>query len=388
MNYTAYANLKNIPFVAATTACGFFNCGPGYFSFVDGLPPVAAGGKITDPGAAITAGTDPHFRTSYFQQFNLTVQKEVGANVASASYIGVLGRQLRQYLSDLNAPPPNTCGTNAGCYNALRPYYGADPNLGSIDFIRTGGNSSYNALQLTFERRLSRGVTANVNYQFSHNIDDIDGISEQNGTGGYGSVPSQVNTRDRGTSDLDNRSRIAGTIHYEIPFGKNSTGARALATKNWQLNIIGADSTGTRFAVTNATDVDNTHPGGSNADRTNYVGSWKVSHPGPNMYFNTAAFPDPATKQPGYQMPGTLGNEPRNLLVGPHYRHLDLSLFKVFPVGERVNAEFRMEGFNITNTANFGLPNASLDGAQFGEITAMTPNYQPREFQFALKLTF
>jgi hypothetical protein len=106
------------------------------------------------------------------------------------------------------------------------------------------------------------------------------------------------------------------------------------------------------------------------------------------MYFNTAAFPDPATKQPGYQMPGTLGNEPRNLLVGPHYRHLDLSLFKVFPVGERVNAEFRMEGFNITNTANFGLPNASLDGAQFGEITAMTPNYQPREFQFALKLTF
>jgi hypothetical protein len=394
MNTTAYANLKNIPFVASTTACGYSNCGSGYETFADGLPPIVAG-KITDPGAAITAATDPHFRTSYYQQYNLTLQKEFSGNVLTISYIGLLGRQLREYISDLNAPPPNACGSDATCYNALRPYYGPDPNLGSVQIERSGGNSTYNSLQVSFERRLAHGLTANVNYQYASNIDDINGVSEQNSVGGYASVPSLVSTRDRGTSDLEIRNRIAGTIHYNMPFGAGSSGAKALAIKGWQVNVIGVESGGQPFTVTNATNIDNTHPGASGSDRPNVVGSVKLSNPGIGEFFNVNAFPycaPPQTAgtctQSGYQAMGTLGNEGRNMLVGPHYRHLDISFMKVFPIKDRLNAEFRAEGFNVTNTTNFATPNASLGGTNFGMITGVIPSYTPREIQFALKLKF
>ncbi len=110
------------------------------------------------------------------------------------------------------------------------------------------------------------------------------------------------------------------------------------------------------------------------------VGSWKVSTPTIAGFFNTNAF---AT-----QTAGTLGSERRNQLYGPHFRHSDLSIFKIFPIRERMNAEFRAEGFNITNTANWGLPVATLGASQYGQITGMTYAYTPRVLQFALKLTF
>lgn len=85
---------------------------------------------------------------------------------------------------------------------------------------------------------------------------------------------------------------------------------------------------------------------------------------------------------------GTLGNERREQLFGPHYRHFDLSAFKVFQINERFNLEFRAESYNLTNTANFGLPNNSVGGSFFGSVTSMTYPYIPREFQFALKLRY
>lgn len=89
------------------------------------------------------------------------------------------------------------------------------------------------------------------------------------------------------------------------------------------------------------------------------------------------------------QTPGTVGSERRDQLFGPHYRHVDLSAVKTFPIGDRFNLQFRAESFNLTNTANFAVPNASLNGGpQFGQITATSTAYTPREFQFALKLTF
>ena len=110
------------------------------------------------------------------------------------------------------------------------------------------------------------------------------------------------------------------------------------------------------------------------------IGNGRLAHPGIAQFFNTADFTA--------QTPGTLGNEARNQLHGPHYRHADLSLFKVFPVGDRFNAEFRIESFNVTNSANFGVPNDSLGGASFGAITTLTSFYTPRVLQFALKVTF
>jgi hypothetical protein len=113
-----------------------------------------------------------------------------------------------------------------------------------------------------------------------------------------------------------------------------------------------------------------------------------------NEWFNVAAFQ--------IQNAGTLGNERRNQLYGPHYSHLDLSLFKDFPLRQNWGkVQFRAECFNLTNTPAFGFPNnvmsgnpgdlgssAGNGGSGFGSIYSMSANYLPRAYQFALKLQF
>jgi hypothetical protein len=83
---------------------------------------------------------------------------------------------------------------------------------------------------------------------------------------------------------------------------------------------------------------------------------------------------------------GTFGNSRRNILRGPRYFNVDLSLQKHFAITERMNLEFRAEFFNVLNHPNFGLPdNFQQDGSSFGTITSAA---DPRIGQLALKLSF
>jgi hypothetical protein len=385
MNTTSGANLKNDPFVANTQACGSplmvlyglaqTGCDPNYSSFAQGFAASTLNpGHITDPGASIPDAVSPHFRTSYMQQFNLTLQKDFAGNVLTASYVGLLGRQLGQLLGDLNAPAPGVYASSAA-FQAARPNYTKFNNLGSIGYFQTGGKSSFNTLQLSFERRMKNNLTVNANYAWAHNLDNSTGLSEE-GAGGYGAVPSRVSKMEYGNSTLDNRSRIAGSANYQFPFGKNLRGTRSLLMKGWQANLIDVWGTGSPFTVVNSSSVSGT----GITDRPNQAGNWKRSNPGISEFFNTAAFVA--------QSAGTLGSERRDQLFGPHFRHTDLSFFKDITIREGTAVEFRAESFNLTNTANFGAPNASLGGSNFGAITGMTTNYTPRVLQFALKLNY
>jgi len=111
----------------------------------------------------------------------------------------------------------------------------------------------------------------------------------------------------------------------------------------------------------------------------------RLGHKTLTEFFNTAAFAPQAL--------GTIGNTQRNSLFGPDFRHVDLSVFKNFPVTERVNLQFRVESFNISNTPNFFIANnnsgnQSFGNAAFGTISATDPNYTPRLYQFVLKVQF
>ena len=119
-------------------------------------------------------------------------------------------------------------------------------------------------------------------------------------------------------------------------------------------------------------------------DRPNTVADTAVSTKSLHEYFNTAAFaPQPL---------GTIGNTGRNTMFGPHFRHVDMSIFKDFPVKEGVNLQVRAEGYNISNTPNWyinnGSGNATLGSTTFGTVTDYDPNYTPRLLQFALKVQF
>jgi hypothetical protein len=385
MNTTSDANMKDPPFVATTNACaspgswwGGPYCAAGYQRFINGLPlPTPA--NINNAGATIPDAVSPHYRTSYAEQFNLTVQKDWKGNVMTVSYVGLLGREMAQLLSDLNAAPPANynASSDPNAFQEARPNYAKYPNLGAIGYFQSGGNSSYNALETSFERRMKDGLYFNVNYTHEHGLDNSTGLSQE-GAGGYGMVPSKVDSLDYGNSPIDFRDHMAATVAYTLPFGKSATGALAMLIKGWQGNFIQVWTSGQPFTVINSSCVSQAISGCD--DRSNQIGSWKISNPSISKFFNASAF--------AQQTAGTLGSERRNQLFGPHFRHSDLSVFKTFPIHESANAEFRVESFNLTNTANWNLPNASLGGANFGAITSMTYAYNPRVLQFALKLNF
>ncbi|MGA9667596.1 MAG: hypothetical protein WBQ94_00220 [Terracidiphilus sp.] len=212
-----------------------------------------------------------------------------------------------------------------------------------------------------------------MNYVLAHGLDDVNAQ-------GFGTVPSISSTLDYGNSSFDVRQRVAATVFYDLPFGKNSSRGKSLALRGCQLNLAGVWSTGLPFTVVNANDISNTLPGASGADRPNQIGSSSLSHPSVTRYFNTAAFQA--------QAPGTLGTERSNQLYGPPSRHLDGSLFKNISLRKEATLQFRTEVFNLTNTANFASPAAVLGGANFGQLTQMTAGYAPREIQFALRAQF
>ena len=112
--------------------------------------------------------------------------------------------------------------------------------------------------------------------------------------------------------------------------------------------------------------------------RPDRIGDGKLSDPTVDRWFDTSAFTTPA--------PFTYGNAGRNILYGPGRVNFDFSLFKEFRVNEGLRVQFRGEIFNLLNTAQFDLPNASIGAGQAGTITSIVGT--PRQIQLGAKLVF
>ena len=165
---------------------------------------------------------------------------------------------------------------------------------------------------------------------------------------------------------------------------------RPILFGGWKLNSIDSFYSGSPFSVVSGT---NTLGAGASAQRADVVGDYQVANPGPNLWFNPAAFATPT--------PYKYGNSGRNITVGPGTNQIDLSLFKNIPLPhEGMRLEFRAETFNLFNHPQFNNPNengATATSATIGIPTAGTLNYAgnpaffqrtSREIQLAMKLYF
>jgi Carboxypeptidase regulatory-like domain/TonB dependent receptor len=324
------------------------------------------------PDSALAIQRD--LRTGYMQHWNFNVEQQLGrASVLEVAYVGSKGTKLLT-ARDINQPQPSVLPP--GLPVVPRP----DPRFDDINLLESRANSNYNALQVRFQQRLTRGFSALASYTWSKSIDDASNFFSSAGDPNFPQNSYNV-AAERGRSNFDVAHRLSVSYSYALPFRRND-GFMATLVNGWETFGIVTLQSGRPFTVALLPEIDNSGTGrsilgfGAN-DRPNLVGNPELSNPTTLQWFNTAAFAFPA--------PGTFGNAGRNILEGPGFQNVNASLLKNTRLTERVNLQFRAEAFNLFNHPNFNLPDNFLGSPTFGRITSAR---DPRHIQFGLKLLF
>jgi hypothetical protein len=331
---------------------------------------------LANPSAPGLFSLDPNFKNPYVQQWNFSVQQDLGWNsIFDIAYAGSKGTRLYEFRNANEATPSTDPNSDI---NARRAY----------PFIETGfslwcscSSSTYHSLQAKVEKRFSTGLSFLAAYTFSKAIDEQSNASLGFNNGG-GFRDTRYPSEEKGLADFDVRHRFVLSATYELPFGKGKHFASAMngfgnaILGGWELQTVTTAQTGTpRTVVANI--------GVSNADGENRPDvsgtAWIPQNQGPNNWINPNAFQTAAN--------GTFGNTGRNTVETAGLTNEDLSLFKDFLLHEKLKLQFRSEFFNLANHPNFrGTSlNTTWGQASFGQYSAAQPS---RQIQLALKLIF
>jgi hypothetical protein len=350
---------------------------------------------------------DPHLRTPYIYQYNLSWQQQITSSLTSElNYVGSDAHKLTG-LVDINPMIPGS-GSTVRILNAQQGLSSND-DFGFMETFENVGKANYNSLEASLQKRLSDtrffgDSYFQLSYTYGHSIDNTSGFRQQHSS----QVPYFNHDQFRASSDFDIRHRLVFGGGWDLPFDRMWDSGPKRLTKGWSLYPIATWRTGFPLDIEPFyTTVDTTNaPGTSGAGdqaitRVNLVGSSvPILNPhtpqnfggnAGNYWFNPANFSQPPNGQGGY---GTLG---RNAFRGPGRVNFDLALAKTTNItAERVKAEFRAEFFNILNHAEFDSPNVNNFGSPtFGQITSTTnkvngtagdPN--ARIIQLALRVSF
>jgi hypothetical protein len=328
------------------------------------------GSALSDAAAIGLAPTSVagDFENAYVQSWNLNAQHAITPTLGlTIGYFGSKGTHLRiqrninQFRSDGARPFP-------AVLNNIPTL--TDPTLGNILENGSAGNSSYNALWITVNKRLSRGLQFNASYTFSKSI-DYNSLNTQGVV-----VQDSYNIRgDRGLSDFDARNRFVINSLYELPF----KGSRLV--EGWQLSSIIQLQSGNPVNLL----FNNNAFTGVASLRPDLIGPIRILED-PSRWFDTSAFAAPTTPATHF---GSLG---RNVVIGPGFHNVDFSVLKNTNITESLRVQFRTEIFDLFNHANFGQPGRVLGTPTFGQITntrfATGDSGSSRQLQFALKLIF
>jgi outer membrane receptor protein involved in Fe transport len=350
---------------------------------------------------------DPHLRTPYIYQYNLSIQHELIPNLTlETNYVGSSSHKL----TDLVDANPFVLGTTHRLFNTQPGT--TDGSYSFLDEFRNVANAHYNSLELSLTKRLSStrsfGTTFfTFAYTYGHSIDNASGFRERNSR-----VPFYNARQFLASSDYDVRHRISFSAGWDLPFERLWSSGPKRLTGGWGLYPIVTYRTG--FPVDVLAQFTRgglgTRPGPSGAGdgnlvRANLVGSsiiifdprqsQTINGRSGNFWFDPNNFTrnglggaicNSCALNPALR---TYGTFPRNGLRGPSQANVNLAIAKQTPLyGERLNLLFRAEFFNLFNHAQFNIPNTTITNPDlFGQITSVIPDSQ-RIVQLALKLTF
>ncbi len=365
---TSSSKAQNPPFLQSTA----LNTAGGATTLrvSDGLPPPPGVDPNRPPTGTTRSIFDVNFRDGYARNWNVNVQKQLGANyMVEIAYVGSQGRNM-MLKGDPNQAPPVVGVTSP---NVNRPYAQISPGLLSVGQAQSIGTLDYHGLLVKFQRRFSDNFSVLNSYTWNKAID----LNSDN-DGGVTLTNVYDPQYNRGPSDYDVTHTFSSSWVYELPF------ARGRWYGNWQTSGILYLRSGLPFTVTQTQGVQSTGTG----NRPNRIADGRLDNPTIERWFDTSAFRSPA------DVTGTYGDSGRNILRGPGQFNIDFSIIKTTRVA-RLDTEFRIEAFNLLNHPQFALPNGSLGNPLFGQITAMLPNpacalcgTTERNIQLAVKVRF
>ncbi|MEE8162217.1 MAG: hypothetical protein V3T61_11330, partial [Acidobacteriota bacterium] len=318
------------------------------------------------------------------------LQHEIFPNtLLSVGYVGSQGAHLLR-RGDVNLVLPQTVDGRLFFPEDSRRQ---NPNFGAVTLIRSDGQSSYHALQISLRKRFSQSFSLNASYAWSRSIDEgSTQILAFDAGGGAGNVFNPFDSSsERGLSDFHMQHRFLVDYSIDLPSPESGPTWMRHLFRGWGLNGIINLTSGQPFDVFLSSNRSRSQFGsvvssGQGVDRPNLAAGRTHEDAilgGPDRYFDPSAFE--------LQPAGFYGNLGRNSLIGPGFANLDLALVnrRALPAwGREIGIQFRLEVFNLFNHPNFGFPDRVVfAGPTAGLIRPPTVLFS-RQLQIALKVTF
>ncbi|HTW65650.1 MAG TPA: carboxypeptidase-like regulatory domain-containing protein [Bryobacteraceae bacterium] len=351
--------------------------------------------NIAQPGSqSFFQVTDLHYKDPYVQEWNLTVERDLGAGFGlRVSYDGNHASNLGTSLN-LNQPPANTTGF-ANLTAANFPF----PLWQEIYYNTNDGFANYNAMTAAVNKRLSNGLQLQASYIYARNLSNLGGNPSTPAGGFAGEYGGQLSNPyqpgiDYGNVNFTRRNRFLTTFLYDLPFGKgklllnSANGFVDRVVNGWELAGVLLFQTGPFMTVSQLND-----PCGCGYNVFSSTGGRADTVPGVNPYagqsigqwINPAAFATPPNNI------GRFGDASAGSVVGPGTEAVSMSLIKSIPIRESVRAQVGVQVANLFNHPNFAAPqNLTLGVAGFGQLTALqsAEGAGPRQIQLTGRITF
>jgi len=316
--------------------------------------PDALFGTGSFPGVGV-GGLASSVRTPYTEQWNFTLEKELGnKTVVRANYRGHHTLETL-YYADLNQPHVSSDPNNE--WNVVYP------NFWNAYVGKNGGSEIGHLFEFQLQRKYSKGLTFDLGYTHAKVVTDLEGSDIMYWPGYTWDI-----NRDSGNAGNVSRHRFVGTAIWDLPFGTGKQFGASLpkllqyTLGNWQTSYVVVLQSGQFLDPSCGSCPDTSYA--RVYDRPDLVGNPTLSNANATLWFNPKAFAIPQI--------GTLGDSAPGVIVGPGLANVDFGVFKYFPIREKIRLKMKMTATNFFNHPNLGNPNTDFLSPNAGVITYLT----------------
>ncbi|MGH9327066.1 MAG: hypothetical protein ACRD2B_10360 [Terriglobia bacterium] len=398
--YGIYTNLIYAPLIRGAMLGGPFSGSVTYINAITGGVPL-----FSFPHPFLTSGTtstqnvngiNPNLKDPYTQQWQLSVEHQIGGVGLRVSYLGAESDQLI-YRRNLNQPAPSTTPFST----SERRY----PIYNQVIYSDSGGNDSYNGLEISVQKKYGQNFSFDSGWTWAKDL-----TNTQDSGGGGTSFGGQViqNQFDRAAEKANNALTVPQRVFtyalYTLPVGQGQHFLSGISKPvqevigGWRTTWTVTAQSGQWFTPSfSGFDPSNTATFGGRPDRIGN-GNLPSGERSINSWFNAAAFKIPGCPNttPICQTPanlGRFGDSGYNILSGPPVFNLDFGLTKNFSLGEHVRLEFIATMADALNHPNFPTPRSNISAT--GTVATISSTRNPlfgevatREIDLGLRLMF